>query len=98
MQGALAVALIIFGSTTRDGFEAMVAYTAPVFWLFMLLVAISIFVFRAREPGRERPIGCRSIRCRRDPRAACPWMLYSALLYAGWGSIIGVVVLRSACR
>ena len=94
VQGIIAVVLIIFGSTTRDGFEAMVAYTAPVFWLFMFLVAISIIVFRVREPGRELPF--------RVPlyplpplilAAACAWMFYSALLYAGWGSIIGVVVL-----
>jgi amino acid transporter len=94
VQGAIAIVLIIFGSTTRDGFEAMVAYTAPVFWLFMFLVAISIIVFRVREPGRELPF--------RVPlyplpplilAAACAWMFYSALVYAGWGSIMGVVVL-----
>jgi amino acid transporter len=94
VQGIIAIVLILFGSTTRDGFEHMVAYTAPVFWLFMFLVAISIIVFRTREPGRELPF--------RVPlyplpplilAAACAWMFYSALLYAGWGSIMGVVVL-----
>jgi len=94
VQGVIAVALIVFGSTTRDGFEAMVAYTAPVFWLFMFLVAISIIVFRVREPGRELPF--------RVPlyplpplilAAACGWMFYSSLAYAGIGSIMGVVVL-----
>ena len=43
--------LVIFGAATRGGFEAMVAYTAPVFWFFMMLVAISIYVFRSRETG-----------------------------------------------
>jgi basic amino acid/polyamine antiporter, APA family len=94
VQGVIAIALILFGSTTRDGFEAMVAYTAPVFWLFMFLVAISIIVFRRREPGRELPF--------RVPlyplpplilAAACGWMFYSSLAYAGMGSILGVVVL-----
>jgi APA family basic amino acid/polyamine antiporter len=94
VQGIIAIALILWGSTTRDGFEHMVAYTAPVFWLFMFLVAISIIVFRVREPGRELPF--------RVPlyplpplilAAACAWMCYSALVYAGWGSIMGVVVL-----
>jgi APA family basic amino acid/polyamine antiporter len=94
VQAIIAIVLIIFGSTTRDGFEAMVAYTAPVFWLFMFLVAISVIVFRVREPGRELPF--------RVPlyplpplilAAACAWMFYSALVYAGWGSIMGVVVL-----
>ena len=90
----IAIVLILFGSTTRDGFEAMVAYTAPVFWLFMFLVAISIIVFRMREPGRELPF--------RVPlyplpplilAAACAWMFYSDLAYAGIGSIMGVAVL-----
>lgn len=94
VQGIIAIVLILFGSATRDGFEAMVAYTAPVFWLFMFLVAISIIVFRTREPGRELPF--------RVPlyplpplilAAACGWMFYSALAYAGIGSILGVVVL-----
>ena len=94
VQCVIAIALILFGSTTRDGFEAMVAYTAPVFWLFMFLVAISIIVFRMKEPGRELPF--------RVPiyplpplilAAACGWMFYSALAYAGIGSIAGVVVL-----
>jgi amino acid transporter len=94
VQGAIALVLIVFGSTTRDGFEAMVAYTAPVFWLFMCLIALSIIVFRLREPNRELPF--------RVPvyplpplilAAACGWMFYSALAYAGWGSIMGVVVL-----
>ncbi|MPZ59582.1 MAG: amino acid permease, partial [Rhizobiales bacterium] len=75
VQGLIAIVLILFGSTTRDGFEHMVAYTAPVFWLFMCLVAISIILFRMREPGRELPF--------RVPfyplpplilAAACAWM------------------------
>jgi amino acid transporter len=76
----------------RDGFEAMVAYTAPVFWFFLLLVAISVFVFRAR--GGDLPY--------RMPLyplppivlgAAAVWMIYSSIVYAGIGSIIGVAVL-----
>src|SRR5690606_11414663 len=31
MQGAIALALIVMGAVTRDGFKAMVDYTAPVF-------------------------------------------------------------------
>jgi APA family basic amino acid/polyamine antiporter len=94
VQAVISIVLVLFGSTTRDGFEHMVAYTAPVFWLFMFLVAISIIVFRVREPTRELPF--------RVPlyplpplilAAACAWMFYSALVYAGWGSIMGVVVL-----
>lgn len=94
VQGAITVVLVLFGAVTRDGFEAMVAYTAPVFWLFMLLVAISVYVFRWTEPDRERPF--------RVPlypvtpailAAACAWMFYSSLAYAGIGSVLGLVVL-----
>ena len=44
-----------FGATTRDGFTAMVEYTAPTFWMFMALVGFSLFIFRWREPGRHMP-------------------------------------------
>jgi len=93
LQCAIALLLVIFGSITRDGFEAMVAYTAPVFWFFLLLVAISVFVFRSRAGG-ELPY--------RMPLyplppvilgAAAVWMIYSSIVYAGIGSIVGVAVL-----
>jgi APA family basic amino acid/polyamine antiporter len=48
-QGAIVLALIWAGSTTRDGFEAMVAYGLPVFWSFLLLTGITLFIFRSRE-------------------------------------------------
>jgi APA family basic amino acid/polyamine antiporter len=93
-QGAISIVLVLFGAMARDGFEAMVAYTAPVFWLFMLLVAASLFIFRQRKSHAVShyrvpfypvpPL----ILC-----AACIWMLYSSLLYAGIGSIIGVAIL-----
>ncbi len=93
LQGAIALVLIAFGATTREGFEAMVAYTAPVFWFFLLLVAISIFVFRRRDPKALR------YRMPLYPLppillgAAAAWMVYSSLAYAGIGAIIGVMVL-----
>jgi len=49
IQGAIVLALIAAGATTRDGFEAMVAYGLPVFWTFLLLTGITLFVFRARK-------------------------------------------------
>lgn len=93
LQCAIALALVIFGSVTRDGFEAMVAYTAPVFWFFLFLVAVSVFVFRSRAAG-ELPY--------RMPLyplppvilgAAAVWMIYSSIAYAGIGSWVGVAVL-----
>jgi amino acid transporter len=52
LQLAIMLALIWAGSTTRDGFEAMVAYGLPVFWAFLLLTGVTLFVFRARGEGQ----------------------------------------------
>ena len=53
LQGLISLALIVAGSFTPDGFSAMVAYTAPVFWTFFLLTGVTLFVFQAR--GGEAP-------------------------------------------
>jgi basic amino acid/polyamine antiporter, APA family len=93
LQGAIALALIAFGAVTREGFEAMVAYTAPVFWAFLLLVALSIFVFRS---GTHKALGYRMPLYPLPPiilAVASAWMIYSSLAYAGIGSIIGVAML-----
>jgi len=61
VQGVITLALILFGAfTDGSGVHTMVAYTAPVFWLFMFLVGASLFVMRRRDPSRERPSRCRS--------------------------------------
>jgi basic amino acid/polyamine antiporter, APA family len=47
LQGAITLILIVAAAmTARDGFDAMVAYTAPVFWTFFLLTGVTLFVFR----------------------------------------------------
>jgi amino acid transporter len=48
-QGAIVLVLIAAGASTRDGFEAMVAYGLPVFWTFLLLTGVTQFVFRKRK-------------------------------------------------
>lgn len=92
LQATIALALLAFGSTTRDGFEAMVAYTAPVFWFFLFLIAVSVIVFRRR--GGDLPY--------RLPLYPVPpilfglaalWMIYSSIAYAGIGAWVGVAVL-----
>jgi amino acid transporter len=94
LQGAIALALVVMGAFTRDGFKTMVEYTSPVFWLFMLLVAFSLLLFRWREPDRTLPY--------RVPLypltpivfiATCAWMFYSSLVYTGVGALVGVAVL-----
>lgn len=49
LQGAITLVLIWAGSFTQDGFEAMVAYTLPVFWTFFLLTGLTLLVFRRRQ-------------------------------------------------
>ncbi len=50
LQGAVTLVLIVAAAmTARDGFDAMVAYTAPVFWTFFLLTGVVLFVHRLRE-------------------------------------------------
>jgi amino acid transporter len=95
LQCAIALLLVIFGAVTRDGFEAMVAYTAPVFWFFLMLVAISVFILRRREAGALvyrmplYPLPTVFL------AAAAAWMTYSSLAYAGVGAIVGVAVLAA---
>jgi len=94
VQGLIALALVLAGTLARDGFAAMVEFTAPVFWLFFFLTGLSVIVLRFREPKAERPF--------RVPLypltpllfcAACLYMLQSSLAYAGRGALAGVGLL-----
>ncbi|OKL40591.1 amino acid permease [Pontibacter flavimaris] len=94
VQGAIALALIGLGYITRNGFETIVEYTAPVFWFFLLLVGISLFVLRRKEPRRHRPF--RVPLYPLTPLIFCctsAYLLYSSLVYTGLGALVGVAVL-----
>jgi APA family basic amino acid/polyamine antiporter len=81
LQGAITLVLIAAGSTTPDGFGAMVAYTAPVFWTFFLLTGVTLFVFRQR--GGEPP-AFRTPLYPLVPLAflgSCAYMLWSSIDY-----------------
>lgn len=86
--------LVILGTGTRDGFVMMVEYTAPVFWLFFLMVGISIFVLRHNHPGEHRPFAVPLypftpiVFC-----LVCLFMLYSSLAYTSSGAFVGAGVL-----
>ncbi|MEO6437272.1 MAG: amino acid permease [Tepidisphaeraceae bacterium] len=94
LQGAIALALVLFGSMTRSGLKAMVDYITPVFWGFFLLAGASVIVLRYREPEVLRPF--------RVPLypvtpllfcAVCAYMLQSQVVYNGQGSLVGLAVL-----
>jgi APA family basic amino acid/polyamine antiporter len=83
VQGGVALVLVFLASFTPDGFETMVAYTAPAFWLFFLLTGISFFVLRRQQPLSDQPF-----RVPLYPLTPilfclmCAYMLYSSANYA----------------
>ena len=94
VQGAISLALVSLGLITRSGFEAMLEYTAPVFWFFFLLVGISLFVLRRKEPDAERPFRVPLYPV--TPLIFClmsAYLLYSSVVYTGLGALVGIAVL-----
>ncbi|MGX5735976.1 APC family permease [Bosea thiooxidans] len=93
LQGVVALLLVGFGAASRNGFQAMVDYSAPVFWAFLLLVGAALPILRWRAPGRKLPF--------RVPLypltpllfcAGCLYMLHASLAYTGRGALIGLAV------
>lgn len=83
VQAVIALALIAFGAVQKDGFSAMVEFTAPVFWFFFLLTGVALFVLRFRAPHVARPF--------RVPLypvlpmvfvLTCAYLLWSSVTYA----------------
>jgi len=94
VQGGVALALVGIGTLTRQGFESMVDYTAPVFWLFFLAAGVSLFVLRRIEPDRSRPFKVPLYPL--TPILFClasGYMLWSSLAYTGVGALLGAGVL-----
>jgi len=104
LQGTITLALVAAGAATPDGFNAMVAYTSPVFWTFMYLIATCLFL--TRERGREKPAflvpwypHIPFVFC-----MACLYMLYSSIDYVrnpdygpkfGWAVGAGLIVMAA---
>jgi amino acid transporter len=92
LQGAITLVLVLASTLTPDGFSAMVAYTSPVFWTFFLLTALTLFVFRKREPQAA------AFRVPLYPVVpiafciACVYMLYSSINYVRFAVEFGVAV------
>ncbi len=99
-QGAIALTLVLLASFTPDGFQTMVAYTAPAFWLFFLLTGVSLFMLR-----RQQPVNADPFRVPFYPLtplafcAMCVYMLYASFTYAmsldpgSIGAIVSIAVL-----
>jgi amino acid transporter len=95
-QGAITLALVALGAFSQNSVQTMVAYTAPVFWIFMLLVAGSVWRLRRLDPDRPRPF---RVPLYPLPPAllalACAGLVYSSAVYAGAGALIGLAVLAA---
>ncbi|WP_217617989.1 APC family permease [Achromobacter sp. GbtcB20] len=96
VQGVITLALVALGAFSQNSVQTMVAYTAPVFWLFMTLVAASVWRLRRLDPDRPRPF--------RVPlfplpplllALTCAGLVVSSAMYAGAGALIGLAVLAA---
>lgn len=87
-QGAITSAVVIGfglapGNKEESGFERMVYFAVPAFWLFLLLVSLSLVVLRFRDPDRPRPH--RAILYPLTPilfAGCCLFMLHASVTYA----------------
>ena len=93
-QSAMALGLVVIGSFARDGFEAMVNFTSPIFWLFMAISGAALLVLRVREPNALRPF--------KAPLypfgpivfvAASVAMVWSSLVYVNVGALAALALL-----
>ncbi|MCW9707250.1 APC family permease [Fodinibius salsisoli] len=97
VQGIIALALVVLGSVTQEAVSTMVDYTAPVFWLFILLTTGSLFVFRYKE--KESTSTEPSFRVPLYPATpilfmlVCCYLLYSSIAFTGSGALLGVGIL-----
>ncbi len=94
IQGLISLFLISLGLFTRQGFQTIVEYTAPVFWFFFLLVGIALFVLRRKESAVHRPF--RVPLYPLTPIIFClssGYLLYSSVMYTGVGALAGIAVL-----
>lgn len=92
VQCALSLALVAFGTATRQGFTTMVDFTAPVFWFFLTMVGVAVFILRAQDGGAGAfrvpfyPL---------TPALFCvgtAYMLHASVAYTGMGALVGVAV------
>ncbi len=93
VQGSISLALVGFGAAYR-GFETLVDYTAPVYWVFLIASGVAVIRLRMKEPAAARPF--------RVPLypflpilfiLSSSAMLVSAVLYVQGGALFGLSVL-----
>lgn len=100
VQGSIIFCLIGFGAVSRRGFRAMVEYSAPVFWLFLLLATLSLVRLRQieRRAGRPDHTGFGVPFYPVAPLAfagVCLYLFYSSVRYTGSGAFAGLAVVAA---
>jgi amino acid transporter len=96
VQGAIALALVVFGAFQNAGFKGLVEYSLPVFWGFFMLTGVALFILRLKE--REAP---RPFRVPGYPVVpgifvlSCAYLLYSSLAYHRAHALVGLGVLAA---
>lgn len=92
--GAVSLLLVLFGSFSQNGFNTMVEYLTPVYWLFLSLSTLALLILRHKYPDAPRPI--------KVPFypvlpllffSLCLYMLYSSVVFVGYGALLGIAVL-----
>lgn len=92
-QGVISLALVGLGAAYK-GFETLVDYTAPVYWIFLIASGLALIRLRLKDPGARRPF--------RVPLypfipllfiLSSAAMLVSAVLYVQGGALFGLAVL-----
>jgi amino acid transporter len=74
----------------KGGFGTLLQCSAPIFWLFFLLSALSLFVLRFKDRGIDRPFTVPLFPI--VPLifvATCGYMLYSGITFAGKFGLVG---------
>lgn len=96
VQGAWTLMLVAAGAAAHDGFAAMIAFTAPVFWLFLTLVGVAVFVLRHHRPEAEDPF--RAPLYPLPPLVFCAsslFMLWASIDYVGVNGLFGLGLLAA---
>lgn len=89
VQAGVTIALVLGFGLSGDGFNRLVNFTAPPFWFFLFLVAISVLVFRAQEPDVPRPY-------RVFAYPVTPLLLAMGCLYMMYASVNWAIANRSS--
>jgi len=93
LQGVISLALVGLGAAYQ-GFQTLVDYTAPIYWMFLIASGFALIRLRYKFPDQPRPF-----RVPLYPVLPLVFtltsgaMLVSAILYVGAGAWFGIAVL-----